>query len=176
MTDREPDDALDAGDAAPGAPLPAPLRPVMWLAEVVGGLALIVLMLVTVSDALMRSLFNRPVMGGGDVIQVTLVVVVACAIPVCIAAGRAIAVEFFVRLLPPAGARALHRVVAALGAAALLYLAWRCFLNGREAEMFGETTMLLQIPFGPFYTALAVSFALSAALFLVEVWRGEKLQ
>ena len=169
------DSEASSGAAAPEERLPLPLRPVAWLAEFAVGAALVVLMLVTVTDALMRSLLDRPILGGGDVIQVTLVVVVACALLLCIAAGRAIAIDVLVRALPPALARTLHRAVAGLCAAALLYLAWRCFLNGREAEMFGETTMLLQIPFGPFYWVLAASLALSALLFLVEFWRGRKL-
>lgn len=175
MDENDSSPSPGAADGAPGAPVPGFLRPFTLLAEIVGGVALILLMLVTVTDALMRSVLNRPVLGGSDLIQVMLVVVVACAIPICVAAGRAIAIEVLVRLLPDNAARSLHRVVAGAGAGALGYLALRCFVNGREAAMFGETTMLLQIPFGPFYLALALSFAVSAMLLVVEILRGEKL-
>ncbi|MFN3954044.1 MAG: TRAP transporter small permease [Pararhodobacter sp.] len=177
MTDPEDDD--DPGAAAPGGgaatPLPHALRPVLALAELAGALGLLALMGLTVTDALMRSFLNRPILGSGDLVQILLVLVVACSVPLCIAAGRAIAIEFLVQRLPASPRRWLHRVTALGAAAVLLYLAWRCHVNAGEAAMFGETTMLLRIPYGPFYAVLAVSFLISAALFALEAWRGKGL-
>ena len=65
----------------------------------------------------------------------------------------------------------MRRASAAICAVASGYLAWRCYVNAGEAALFGETTMLLQIPYGPFYGALALSFALSALLFASGVLR-----
>jgi TRAP-type C4-dicarboxylate transport system permease small subunit len=45
-------------------------------------------------------------------------------------------------------------------------------VNAGEAALFGETTMLLQIPYGLFYGALALSFALCALLFASDVLRA----
>lgn len=158
---------------AQGAPIPRALRPVVALAEIAGALGLLALMGLTVSDALMRSFLNRPILGSGDLVQVILVVVVACSVPLCIAAGRAIAIEILVQRLDEGPRRLLHRLTALTGAAVLLYLAWRCHVNAGEAAMFGETTMLLRISYGPFYAVLAASFLLSAVLFVLEAWRGK---
>jgi TRAP-type C4-dicarboxylate transport system permease small subunit len=164
-----------AGDDGEGAPARRPLGslqgPVTVALEVLGGLALAALLAITVADALMRSVFNRPILGGGDLVQVALVLVVASAVPLSIAAGRAIAIEMLVERLPPALGAAIARAVAALCAVASGYLAWRCYVNAGEAALFGETTMLLQIPYGPFYGALALSFALSTLLFASDVLR-----
>lgn len=161
----------DDDHPSPDGDLPMPLRWTSYLVELVGGVALIGLMVLTVTDALMRSLANRPILGGGDLIQVFLVVVVACAVPLCVAAGRAIAIELFVNLLPPLGRGLLQRFTALISAGVLLYLSWRCYINAGEAAMFGETTMLLRIPFGPFYGVLAVSFLLSSVFFLRSAMR-----
>ncbi len=164
----EDPDALPAG----GGPL---FRWPERLLDLAGGAALVFLMALTVADALMRSLLNRPILGGGDLVQVTLVVVVAASIPLSIAAGRAIAIDALVALLPEGARRVLLRATSAVSALALGYLAWRCHLNAGEAATFGETTMLLQIPFGPFYRALSIAFGLAAFLFVVEATRGRRL-
>jgi TRAP-type C4-dicarboxylate transport system permease small subunit len=143
------------------------------LVELVGGIAIFLLMLMTVSDALLRSFANRPILGGNDLVQVMLVVVVACAVPLCIAGGRAIAIEFLVARLPSRIGGMIGRAMSTIAAVALGYLAWRCWVNAGEAARFGETTMLLQIPFGPFYLALAISFAVSAGLFAFFALSGK---
>lgn len=145
------------------------------LVELVGGFAVFTLMLLTVSDALLRSFANRPILGANDLVQVILVVVVACAVPLCIAGGRAIAIEFLVARLPIRIGKPVGQAMSVIAAVALGYLAWRCWVNAGEAARFGETTMLLQIPFGPFYLALAISFAVSAALFVYFALRGTPL-
>ncbi|MDZ4093929.1 MAG: TRAP transporter small permease [Paracoccaceae bacterium] len=162
----------EAENSATGYPQSTLWRVTEQAVAVLGGGALVALMLLTVTDALMRSILNRPVMGGGDLIQIVLVLVVAAAVPLSVAAGRAIAIDFVVTRLPSAVSRPLLRLTSATSAIAFGYLAWRCQINAGEAAMFGETTMLLQIPYGPFYQVLALSFALCAALFATESLRG----
>ncbi len=144
---------------------PIPVRWGAGLIEALGGLALIALAGLTVSDALLRSLLNRPILGAADIVQVLLVLVVAASLPLCVLAGRAIAIDSVVDRLPPRAAGPVRRLAHAVAAAALATLAWRCWINAGEAALFGETTMLRRIPYGPFYAALAVSAGLSAAVF-----------
>ncbi|CAN5731693.1 hypothetical protein BH23PSE1_BH23PSE1_08260 [soil metagenome] len=159
--------------APPPSPPPrsAALRRAAGALEILGGIGVVALMLLTVSDALMRSVLNRPILGANDLTQVTLVVVVAIALPLSILAGRAISIDIVLDRLRPALARLSRRLAALVAACALALIAWRCAINAGEAATFGETTMLLQIPYGPFYRALAVSAALSALLFLAAALR-----
>jgi TRAP-type C4-dicarboxylate transport system permease small subunit len=155
-----------------GSALSRAARAVHGLLEIVGGVALCGLMVLTVSDALLRSFANLPIVGANDFTQIILVVVVACSLPLCIAGGRAITIDLLIDLLPRSARTVLHRLTAISGAIALGYLAWRCLVNARDAATFGETTMLMQIPYGPFYLALAIGLALSGLLFLVDaIWR-----
>jgi TRAP-type transport system small permease protein len=157
--------AADPDEADPVARMPLPVRWGAGVVELLGGLALLALMGLTVSDALLRSLANRPILGAGDLIQVLLALVVAASLPLCVLAGRAIAIESLVRLLPAGPGEAVRRLAHLIAAGALAVLAWRCWINAGEAAMFGETTMLRRIPYGPFYAALAVASGLSAAIF-----------
>ena len=154
--------------------MPAPVRWSAAMVEGLGGVALLLLLVLTVSDALLRSLANRPILGAGDLVQVLLALVVAASLPLCVLAGRAIAIDSLVTRLPGRWADAVTRLAHLIAAMALAVLAWRCWINAGEAALFGETTMLRQIPFGPFYTALAVSSALSALAFAGFALRAGK--
>ncbi|EKF20171.1 hypothetical protein NA2_05256 [Nitratireductor pacificus pht-3B] len=133
---------------------------------VAGGIALCAMMVLSVYDALGRSLFNAPLFGANDITQVLLVTTVAAALPLCILAGQAIRIDILADMLPPALGRMVDAVLRWVGAVMLGYLAWRCLLNGLEATRFGETTMLLLISHAPFYLLLAGGLALGALILL----------
>ncbi|MEP3276505.1 MAG: TRAP transporter small permease [Stappiaceae bacterium] len=143
---------------------------VKWLEAaltLIGGIAVFAMMILSVGDAALRSLFNAPIFGANDYTKVILAFSVAVSLPLCILAGRAITIDTLVRQLPPSIGRALHWLVSGLGAFMLFYVAWRCYLNGRDAAMFGETTMLLRLPLGPSYYILSVGMILSGFLLLL---------
>ena len=146
----------------------------LFVLDVIGGLCLAALLALTVSDALLRSLANRPVFGASDLIQVLLCLVVAASLPLCVAAGRAIAIDILVDRLPIRLRRPLTRLISATSAGLLLLTAWRCYINAGEASQFGESTMLLRIGYGPFYLALAISFFFCALLFAAEALRRKE--
>lgn len=137
-----------------------------------GGLALFGLMLLMVADALLRTFLNAPMFGAQEVTRVLLSVVVACAVPLCFLQGKSITIDAFVERLAPAWQRRIAAAAHLLSAAALAFLAYRCALNGWEASRFGESSMLLSIPSGPFYLALGAGFAASALAALAHAALG----
>lgn len=138
------------------------------LLVILGAVAVFVLMGLSVSDALLRSFLNSPIFGANDYAQILLSFVVGLSLPLCVLAGRLIAIDTLVVRLPKWVQSPLDWLTSALGIAILSYVAWRAFVNAREAAMFGETTLLLQLPFGPSYYAVAFGCALSALILLVE--------
>lgn len=135
---------------------------------VLGAAAVFVLMGLSVSDALLRSFLNRPIFGANDYAQVLLSLIVSLSLPLCVLAGRLIAIDTLVSRLPRIAQAPLDWLATGLGVGILGYLGWRAFLNAGEAALFGETTLLLQLPFGPSYYALAFGCALSALVLVAE--------
>lgn len=133
-----------------------------------GAVGLFLLMGLSVSDALLRSFFNRPIFGANDYAQILLSFVVALSLPLCVLSGRLIAIDTLIGRLPRALQIPLDGLTTALGVGILGYLGWRAFVNAQEAALFGETTLLLQLPFGPSYYAIAFGCALSAFVLLAE--------
>lgn len=167
-------DTSESGDKHDPAPLQRTRleRGSLSILEAIGLTGVVALMLLTVSDGLLRTFVNLPILGADDYTQVILALVVAVSLPLCVASGRAIAIDLFVKLMPASLERGTRFVAGMLSTAALGYLSWRCFINARDAATFGETTTLLQISYGPFYLALAIGLAISALLFFVDAFRG----
>ncbi len=139
-----------------------------------GAVAVFGMMFLSVTDALLRSFFDRPIFGANDYTQIILSVAVSISLPLCVLAGRAIAIDTLVAMLPGPTKRLIGWAVSLLGAAMMGYLAWRAFLNGREAARFAETTLLLQLPLDISYYAIAAGSALSALLLITEGLRNER--
>jgi len=135
---------------------------------ILGAGAVFVLMGLSVSDALLRSFFNMPIFGANDYAQILLSFIVSLSFPLCVLAGRLIAIDTLVSRMPHVIQAPLGWLTTALGIVVLSYVGWRAFVNAREAAMFGETTLLLQLPFGPSYYAVAFGCALSALVLLAE--------
>lgn len=135
---------------------------------VIGGAAVFALMILSVSDALLRSFLNAPIFGANDYAQVLLSFVVAASLPACVIAGRLIAIDTLVLMMPKKLQAVFDWGATLLGFCALIYLSWRAFKSGGEAAMFGETTLLLQLPFGPSYYALAAGCFVSALLMFFQ--------
>lgn len=149
-------------------------RPAGWLGwlekllVVSGALIVFVLMGLSVTDALLRSFFNSPIFGANDYAQILLSFAVAISFPLCVLSGRLIAIDTLARRFPVALQKVLDWAMTLLGISMLSYLAWRCFSNALEASEFGETTLLLQLPFAPSYYAVAAGCGLSALVLLLE--------
>ncbi|MEP3429150.1 MAG: TRAP transporter small permease [Roseibium sp.] len=135
---------------------------------IAGALIIFVLMGLSVSDALLRSFFNKPIFGANDYAQILLSFAVATSFPLCVLAGRLIAIDTLVSKFPKPARILLDWLTTISGVGILSYLAYRAFTNALEAAMFGESTMLLQLPFGPSYYAVAAGCGLSALLLLLE--------
>lgn len=133
-----------------------------------GALIVFALMGLSVSDALLRSFFNKPIFGANDYAQILLSFAVSASFPLCVLAGRLIAIDTIVLMTPKPVQIWLDWLVTISGVIMLGYLTWRATLNALEAAMFGEATLLLQLPYGPSYYAVAAGCAVSAILLVLE--------
>ncbi|MEM0946947.1 MAG: TRAP transporter small permease subunit [Pseudomonadota bacterium] len=147
-------------------------RVILWVAGLIGGAAVLALMLLTLADAVMRTL-GRPILGANEITEVLLLVVVAAAIPISIVSGKAIAIEGPVARLPSRIAGVIVFLGMLLSAALMAFLAYHSFRTSADARDFGERSAILHIPHDVLYVALSVG-AGSAALAFVLYWLIER--
>lgn len=133
-----------------------------------GALIIFTLMGLSVADALLRSFLNKPIFGANDYAQILLSFAVAASFPLCVLAGRLIAIDTILLMMPKPIQYWLDWLVTILGAAMLGYLTWRAYQNALEAAVFAEATLLLQLPYGPSYYAVAFGCGVSAILLVLE--------
>ncbi len=136
---------------------------------ILAGIALTGLAGFTVVNVVMRYVFNAPVEGSNDVVQLTLVVMTWLALGY---AGRSQG-HIVVDLVPNYPFAFLNAVRDAFSklVTAIIFglLAWQGWLGAAEKEFLKESSNMLEVPLNYFYYVLSVGSGLFAAALLVEV-------
>lgn len=135
-----------------------------------GGAMLLGLMGLTVVDVTLRYLFNAPLYGAHDVGKLMLLTMIALSVAYSARTGGQVVIEFFSHWMGP-GLAAFSEAGARIAAIAmLLILSWQLWLWSDSAAAFGEASLALGIPFGPFYVLLAVGMLLYAIVLVAELF------
>lgn len=135
-----------------------------------GGVMLLGLMGLTVVDVTLRYLFNAPLYGAHDVGKLMLLTMIALSVAYSARTGGQVVIAFFSRWMGPrlAGFTEAGARIAVI--AMLLILSWQLWLSSDGAAAFGEASLALGIPFGPFYILLAVGMLLYAVVLAAELF------
>ena len=144
-------------------------RLVHGMAVYCGGLTVLGLLGLTVADVFWRYALNAPIFGGQDVSRLVLLLCVAFSIAYGGRTGAHVSVEVFTKLIGPWFERLTAVLVKLVGAVVMAVMAWRLYLTGLLATELEEGSQLLDIPFEPFYHALAVGIGLYAIVLAVEL-------
>ena len=140
-----------------------------------GGALLLGLMGLTVMDVVLRYVFNAPLFGARDVGKLMLLAMVALSVAYSARTGAQIVIEFFSRWMKPRMALWVEGFARIVVLMMLALLSWQLWLAGRGAALFGEASMALGVPFGPFYALLALGmllYAIVLAIELIWIFRG----
>ena len=131
-----------------GRALDAYHKALRWLVKTlawVAGVALLLMVLITTTDVLLRA-FGVPFTGAYDLVKIAAAISVAAALPYTTAIKGHVAVEFFFHKLGRRG-RIVADALMRLGAMALFgLLAWGCADYGNSLRQKGEVSMTLQLP------------------------------
>ena len=142
---------------------------VRFIALWFGGIFLLALTLVTVLDVTLRSGFNSPILGGRDIAQFFLIIVVSASIAYSARSGGQVVVELFGENLNATLKKWIDIVMKFIGFVMLLILAWHLSVSGFDAAEFGEASGTLQISYGPFMHISAFGMLLYAIVLLAEI-------
>lgn len=127
-------------------PVPAWLATLCRWVAILGGLVLMLMMLMTVTSVLRRSLLGAPIPGDFELVEIASAITVFCFLPWCQITGGNVLVDFFTM---KAGARVNHALEALGDLVYLLIgalLSWRLVHGALDFHAFGEQSMVLRIP------------------------------
>jgi TRAP-type C4-dicarboxylate transport system permease small subunit len=151
------------------------LKVVNKILNLIGGTALTVMMLLTVSDVIMRSL-GYPILGAYELVAMLLAVVIGFTIPkVSLDKGHVI-MEFLLEKLSPKGKAIMITFTRLLCIALFAIIGYNLFLIAREFNMSGEVSSTLKIPFFPIAYCVGVCCFIECLVLvsdIVVVWRGQ---
>ena len=137
--------------------------------NVVAGVCLVAIVGVVMAGVVMRYLFNMPLLGVNEIVQLTAVALVMAALPGCTFTDGHVAVDVFEKSLGKWG-RFLGDIVSRLiSGFVLAVLCRRAFLKALDAAEWGDATNMLKMPIWPFYTILSVGAGLCALVFAFQL-------
>lgn len=145
-----------------------------WI-NVIAGIAITFIMLLTVLDVILRT-FRRPIVGTYELVAFSGAVVVGFAIPLTSWMRGHIYVDFFTAKLPKTLRSIFNLITRLMGIALFLLIGWNLIKVGMDLQQSGEVTLTLQLPFYPVAYGVAVSCFVQCLVLLtdmVKIARGQ---
>lgn len=134
------------------------LRLSNWM-HVVAAIALTFIMLLTVSDVVLR-LFGHPIVGTFELVGLGGAVVIGFGIPITSWNRGHIFVDFLVNMFPNAIKNGFNVVTRLVSIGLFILVGWNLFVLGGDLLKSGEVTLTRQLPFYP------VAFGLGVCCFI----------
>jgi TRAP-type C4-dicarboxylate transport system permease small subunit len=136
-----------------------------------GGLVLVAMTLMSLASILGRAVFNKPLPGDYELVQLGCAISVAAFLPFCQMRGGHVLVDFFTANARRAVRAALDTFGALLLAVAAAVFAWRLAAGALSFAAANDQTTILEIPTWWALALMTPSFALLAAAGFYTAWQ-----
>ncbi len=147
-------------------------RAILITALIGGTLTLAFMMLLSTTNVLvMRKMLNAPIKGTEDLLILSLVILVAIAIPLGGRTGAHIEIEVMESRMSAGFARWSMVLLRLIGSVLMFIMSYQLIHAGQKATKFGETTQQLLISYEPFYYLLAICIGLYAVVLISDVFQ-----
>ncbi len=144
------------------------LAPVARWFSIVGGLLLTALMLMTCYSLIGRNLFDSALIGDFELTGIGSGAAIAFFMPICQLYKENIIVDFFTARCSASTTNKLDRLGSLMMALIFALLAWRCTVGALSAKEAMGASMLMGFPDWIVFTCMAVPFALTAVIALLQ--------
>src|SRR2546428_7592315 len=104
------------------------------------------MMLLTVADVVLRAVFNRPIHGTFELIELCLACTIFVALPAVFLRDQHLVVDVVDHFAPPRFVRVLDLAGAAASLVVLAVMLWRMAFLAHDMQQFGDVTADLSIP------------------------------
>ncbi len=118
---------------------------------------LVLMMLLTVSDVLMRFLFRNPIMGSTELIEVMMALVVFLALAWGAVTREHLKVDLVISRLSPKAQAIVDSFTVSMGLGIVAIITWRSFLDSMDVQ---TSSALLKFPMYPFHWIMSLGFAM----------------
>jgi TRAP-type transport system small permease protein len=136
------------------------------LLALASGFVLLVLMVFTVADVVMRAAFGRPFSGSIEFTEFCMALIVFLAIPYAGWVGAHISVDLFEKYLNRPSLRLLPALISFIGGALFVLIAWRVTLEA--SATIHQVSNMMRMPHYPFRFTVAFCCLLFAFVMFVR--------
>lgn len=136
--------------------------------NIVAMVALVAMMMLTVSDVFLRYTFKIPITDSLALTEYLMVCTVFFAVAWCAAQGKHVSVDLLVARFSPRVRAIFSSVTYFLGLGVCVLITWRSFLEALVTQRNNRISRLLEVPAYPFYLVLAFGFALLCLVMFVQ--------
>jgi len=136
--------------------------------NVIGGIILILMMLLTVTDVVLR-IFGKPIMGAYELVSIAGALVVGFAIPRASWDDAHVYVDLLITGLSRKTKAVFQATTKFLGFVLFLLLGLNLLFKGNELYRAGEVSLTLHLPFYPAAYALALCSFIECVVLLFQM-------
>lgn len=140
--------------------------PFLLGAHLISGIAIVAMLLITVADVLSRALFNKPIGGVVEIVELCVIWTTMLGIAIAWAEKSQIVVDVSDVFAAPRVIGLFDLFAQIVSAVVMALLAWLAFGEFRDIAAFGDRTADLSLPLTWFWSAIVAGYSLSV-LFLV---------
>jgi TRAP-type C4-dicarboxylate transport system permease small subunit len=128
------------------------------------------MMVLTFFDVVGRYLLNKPIRGAFEVTELALLVLIFAGLPLVSHADEHVTMDFIDRILPQRIARMWIRMMHAICAAIMFFLAWQVWLKADRIASYQDTTDVLRITIGPFVYFMSLMIGLTGVVHVFKMF------
>jgi TRAP-type C4-dicarboxylate transport system permease small subunit len=132
------------------------------------GVVLVLVMLVTTSDVLMRRIINNPIAEAYDIAILGLLVSTFCALAWVLTIGGHIEADVLFRKYPPRLQKVVNSAALFLSIFPAVAIAWGALIWAQSMIRVGQVTLVLRWPLAPFVIVEIIGAALLALAVVVK--------
>ena len=134
-------------------------------------IALASIMFLMLIDVTGRYLFNAPLPGAAEIIELAMGVCVFAALPLVTASNEHIRLDYLSNAARGRVQALTNALVATISTGGMGLLAWRIVDKALSIARYGDTTPFLKIPMAPIALFIALCAIASALIFLMQALR-----
>jgi TRAP-type C4-dicarboxylate transport system permease small subunit len=151
------------------------LRITTKILNIIGGAALTFMMLITVTDVLMRA-FGRPLIGTYEIVGLSLALVIGFTIPKVSFDRGHVNMEILIERIDPERKNIVNIFTRLICIGLFLLIGYNLILVANEFRTSGEVSPTIQLPAYPLAYGVAVCCFIECLVFIsdiIRIWRGE---
>ena len=143
----------------------------LWISKslyAISGTVLVLMMLLTVTDVVLRTI-DRPITGAYEMVGFMAAVVIAFGLPYTSSTRGHVYMEFLIERIPKPRQNIVIIFTRLIGIALFALTAYNLFGVGTDLRYTGEVSPTLNIPFYPVAYALGVSFFMLVFVLICDI-------